>query len=397
MKNLEKCKREKITVYGLLRTGMVGGPAQVFTRYHEKDITRIRSHVYEEKSKLTKGVIGYDADASYLYCSGDVMPCGKDTLVVNKKPFDQKRIAKFSKDVLKGKVFGFAQVDIEVPDELYDKFSEMSPLFVVQEIPDRNIPEEMKIYKEKTGRKTVKGTKKLLGVMKAKKVLLYTPMIKWYLKHGLRLTVVHQLVECEPGKPFSWFPEKVANARREADKDPLKNQLDDVAKLKENSFYGKMIEDLGRHKCTKFTRKEMVLDKVLRSPFFDNLEEIGGAYEIKEFKQTVMIKKPYQFGIAVYQLEKLRMLEFYYDFLDKYFRRQDFELWYMDKDSFYMAMSGDSLDEIVRPEIEARGLLQSATLFSMRHSMKINIAAKVFQTSIMICIFSAIKMSWMFF
>ena len=45
-----------------------------------------------------------------------------------------------------------------------------------------------------------------------------------------------------------------------------------------------MIEDLGRHKSTQFTRKEMVVDKALRSPFFDNLEEIGGAYEIKERK-----------------------------------------------------------------------------------------------------------------
>ena len=36
---------------------------------------------------------------------------------------------------------------------IYDKFSEVVPLFVVQEIPDRDIPEEMKIYKEKTGRK----------------------------------------------------------------------------------------------------------------------------------------------------------------------------------------------------------------------------------------------------
>ena len=44
------------------------------------------------------------------------------------------------------------------------------------------------------------------------------------------------------------------------------------------------------------------------------------------------------------------MLEFYYDFLDTYFSRQDFELCYMDADSFYLAMSGDSLDEIVRPE-----------------------------------------------
>ena len=96
----------------------------------------------------------------------------------------------------------------------------------------------------------------------------------------------------------------------------------------------------------------MVVDKTLRSPFFNNLEEIGGAYDIKEFKRTVTIKRPYQCGIAVYQLAKLRMLEFYYDFLDKYFNRQGFELCYMDTDSFYIAMSGDSLDEIVRPEMK---------------------------------------------
>ena len=132
----------------------------------------------------------------------------------------------------------------------------MSPLFVFQEILDRNIPQEIKIYKEKTGRKAVKGTKKLLGVIKAKKILLYTPVIEWYLQHGLRLTAVHQLIEYEPGMPFSWLPEEVANARREADKDPLKKQLGDVAKLKGNSFYGKM-------KSTKLTLEEGVLTKPL--------------------------------------------------------------------------------------------------------------------------------------
>ena len=210
--------------------------------------------------------IGYDTNALHLYSSGDVIPCGKDTLAVNKKPFDQKRIAKFSKDVLKGKAFGFAQVDIEVSDKLYDKFSEMSPLSVAQEIPDRDIPEEMKIYK--------------------------------------------------------------------------------------NSFYAKMIEDKGRHKGIRFTFEERVVDKALRSPFFDNLEEIGGAYEILEFRGTVIIKRPYQCGIAVYQLAKLRMLEFYYYFLDQYFIRQDFKLCYMDTGSFYLAMSADSLDEIVKPGVK---------------------------------------------
>ena len=58
--------------------------------------------------------------------------------------------------------------------------------------------------------------------MKAKKILLYTLLIKWYLTHGLRLTVVYHLVEYKPGKTFSWFPEELANAMREADIDPLK-------------------------------------------------------------------------------------------------------------------------------------------------------------------------------
>ena len=46
------------------------------------------------------------------------------------------------------------------------------------------------------------------------------------------------------------------------------------------------------------------------------------------------------------------MLEFYYDFLHKYFSRQDFELCYVDTDSIYLAMSGYSLDEILNPEMK---------------------------------------------
>ena len=51
--------------------------------------------------------------------------------------------------------------------------------------------------------------------------------------------MVHQLVEYEPRKPLSWFPEKVANARREADKDPLKKQLGYVENWKETAFMEK--------------------------------------------------------------------------------------------------------------------------------------------------------------
>ena len=54
---------------------------------------------------------------------------------------------------------------------------------------------------------------------------------------------------------------------------------------------------------------------------------------------------------AVYQLAKLRMLEFYYDFLNKYIDRRDFELIQMDTDSMYMALSSKNLDDIVKPKL----------------------------------------------
>ena len=104
---------------------------------------------------------------------------------------------------------------------------------------------------------------------------------------------------------------------------------------------------------TKFTKDEELIDKILRSPYFEDLEEISeGVFEVRQRKRKVKKKRPYQCGIAVYQLAKLRMLEFYYDFLDKFCDRKDFKLIQMDTDSFYMALSAESFDDIIKPEIK---------------------------------------------
>ena len=70
-------------------------------------------------------------------------------------------------------------------------------------------------------------------------------------------------------------------------------------------------------------------------------------------KPRITIRQPFQVGITVYQPAKLRMLEFYYDSLERYFNRRDFELIQMDMDSNYMAISAQSLKDIVRPELKA--------------------------------------------
>ena len=199
----------------------------------------------------------------------------------------------------------------------------------------------------------IKNNKKLLGVMKTEKILLYSPLLKWYLNHGLQVTKIHRYISYTSGRPFKWFPEEVSSARRDADNDKNKKQLGDTAKLKGNSFYGKMIENLEKHMNTKLTTNEKLIDNIFRSPFFEDLEEINeGVFEVRQRKKQVTITRPYQCGLAVYQLAKLRMLEFYYDFLDKFCNRRDFELIQMDTDSFYMALSAEDFDEIIKPEMK---------------------------------------------
>ena len=357
-KGCEKCKEirdnceicTKNEAYEMLTTGMIGGPSIVFCRHAEAGVSKIRSHIYrEEDAKTCRSVQGLDANSLYLFCSGQEMPCGKEK-VFHCDPAEKNEIIQ---NVLNDKLFGFFDVDIEVPEQKRKRFSEFCPLFVISEVPEDQIPQHMKDYKINTGRKMIKNNKKLLGVMKTEKILIYSPLLKWYLNHGLQVTKIHRYISYISGRPFKWFPEEVSSARREADNDKNKKQLGDTAKLKGNSFYGKMIENLEKHISTKFTTDEKLIDKIFRSPFFEDLEEINeGVFEVRQRKKQVTITRPYQCGIAVYQLAKLRMLEFYYDFLDKFCDRRDFELIQMDTDSFYMALSANDFDEIIKPEMK---------------------------------------------
>lgn len=96
-------------------------------------------------------------------------------------------------------------------------------------------------------------------------------MIRWYLQHDLTITTVHQLVEHEQG-PFSMVSRGSYKCIRKTDIYPLKKkQLLDVTKLKGSSFYGKIIENLGHRKRTKFTLDEWVVEKTLKFKFLDDL------------------------------------------------------------------------------------------------------------------------------
>lgn len=124
----------------------------------------------------------------------------------------------------------------------------------------------------------------------------------------------------------------MADSTRESDKDLLKKELDNAAKLKENSFYRKGIWIALKLRNLRVMCELLPLDVQFLIIWMKFGVGIGwgGGYEIIEFKQTILVKRPDQCSVVVYQLAKLQMLELYYDFLDKYLDRKGFDLCYMD-------------------------------------------------------------------
>ena len=75
-------------------------------------------------------------------------------------------------------------------------------------------------------------------------------------------------------------------------------------------------------------------------------------YEVELAKKKIKYDLPLHISFFVYQYAKLRMLEFYYDFIDIYLDRKNFQYIEMDTDSAYIALAGQNLDYLVKPELK---------------------------------------------
>ncbi len=117
-----------------------------------------------------------------------------------------------------------------------------------------------------------------------------------------------------------------------------------------NSGYGKTVTNKERHCDIKFATDveapDLVNDPRFRvlNPLHENL------YEVELNKKTIRLDLPLHIGFFVYQYAKLKMLQFHYQFLDKFVDRRDYQLCEMDTDSEYMALTAEKLEDVVKPE-----------------------------------------------
>ena len=423
--------RTNSDLHELVKDNIVGGPAIIFHRYHEKNVTRIRGG-----SEPCRSIVGYDANALYLWALMQGMPTGwyvrrreeNGFRPQQAQPYGQmaiqwltresertglsirhqangreKRIGKLPVDgwcaqthtayqfhgcyfhgcpkchqpeetnklngktmvtllantkkhtaylrrhvkvvemwectwkrerdppprqkwkmtshsiiaaVIDGTLFGMVECDVRVPDNLREYFAEMQPIFKNTTVTRDDIGSFMQQYAEEHDIMST-PRRMLVGSYRGEKILLATPLLRWYLAHGLVVDRVYQIIEYEPKPCFQNFGDSVSAARRAGDTDPDKAIIADTMKLLGNSAYGKTVTNVDRHRDIKYST-EVGTSALVNNKRFRQLDVVAeDAYEVTSSKARVTYDLPHHIGFFVYQYAKLRMLQFYYDFVDR--------------------------------------------------------------------------------
>ena len=178
-------------------------------------------------------------------------------------------------------------------------------------------------------------------------------MLQFALKHGFVLTKVNKIVICNQ-KP--WLREyilKNKTLRAQAVEEDL-TFLARIYKDMNNMFFGKTVEQLRRRTNVIIRADDFSAQKTMSKPNYKRSTVINeDLLAIESSITKLLLNKPLYIGAAVLELSKLRMMEFHYDTMKKFYANQDqLSLCYTDTDSFiYEIKTEDVYSDMLHPSL----------------------------------------------
>ena len=157
-------------------------------------------------------------------------------------------------------------------------------------------------------------------------------------------------MEFIPVKCFNKFVQSVVNARREGDENPNSSVVAETMKLLAKSSHGYQIMDRSRHTVTKYLSDEKT-HEAINTIFFKRLDYINDQMcEVEKAKTEIEHRKPILVGFFILQYAQIAMLELYYNFSERFFEVNKFEVLEKDTDTLFLAPSEKTLYDCVREE-----------------------------------------------
>ena len=246
-----------------------------------------------------------------------------------------------------GKLFGYVQCDIEMAEDLKKKFANFPPIFKNTNVGRHDIGLLMKDYAEKEGL-LCPPRKIMISSYFLENGTLIIPLLLFYLDSGPSMQKIYRFVEYIPVKCFNKFGQSAANARQEGDENPNSSVVAETKKLLANSFHGYQILKRRRHTVTNYLNDEKT-HGAIKTNFFKRLDHINDPlYEVELAKAEIEHREPIIVGFFLLQYSKLRMLELYYNFFERFCDVNKIEELEMDTDSLYLALP--EKDDCIREE-----------------------------------------------
>ena len=245
-----------------------------------------------------------------------------------------------------GKLLVYVQCDIEVPEELKEKFASFPPIFKNTNVCRHDNGSLMTDYAEKG--LLSQPRKMLISSYFLENGALITPLLLFYSDLGLVCKKIYRFVEYTPVKCFNNFVQSAVDARPERDENPNSSVVAETIKLLANSSYGYQIMDRSRHTVKKYLSDEKT-HGAINTIFFKRLDHVNDQlYEVELAKAEIEHREPIIVGFFILQYAKLRMLKLYYNFFERFCDVNKFEELEMDTDSLYLALSEKELYDCIR-------------------------------------------------
>ena len=327
-------------LHKLVKDNIVGGPAIIFHRYHEKDVTKIRGG-----SELCRKIVGYDANALYLWAIMHDMPTGWYTRRREENKFRPQQAQPYGQMAAQWLTSVSFTTGHTIRHQSNGREKRVGKLLVDGWCAETRTayqfhgcyfhgctncyePQETNTLNGKTMATLLEDTTKNTAYLRRhvhvvemlecawKLEAKQPPRQKWKMTQQQIIAAVVDgtlfgMVECDVR-----VPEHLQD--HFAEMQPVFKNVtvtrDDIGPFMRQYAEENDIMSAPRRKyCTEVGTSALINNKRFRQ-----LDVVSAdAYEIEMNKSVVKYTLPLHIGFFVYQYAKLRMLQFYYDFVDR--------------------------------------------------------------------------------
>ena len=128
----------------------------------------------------------------------------------------------------------------------------------------------------------------------------------------------------------------------------------DFYKLMINAVFGKTMENVRKDKDIKLVTTDKKRSKLVSEPNYHTMNYISDNLSIIGMKRTkVKMNKPISFGLSIFDISKILMYEFWYDYMKPKYN-DNVKLCYMDTDSFVMNIKTKDFYKDIANDVENR-------------------------------------------